>query len=265
MSSTDLATFRDFALAAATRAGDAILPHFRRPIVVDDKGGARGYDPVTEADRAAEMVIRDAITARYPDHGILGEEHGRATGTAPWTWVIDPIDGTRSFITGQLHWATLIALRDTAKPRVGVVHQPFVGETFHAIDGGPALWTRAGETRTLTTRQCARVEDAILACTTPDMFKMAATRGAFDRVSTRARLTRFGGDCYAYCLLAMGLIDVVVESSLQPYDVQAVMTIIGAAGGVMTAWDGGACDDGGNVVACGDPALHPRVMALLAG
>ncbi|MEP7064098.1 MAG: histidinol-phosphatase [Betaproteobacteria bacterium] len=255
----------DFALALAQRAGEAILPHFRQPIVIDDKGGARGYDPVTAADRDAETVIRDGIAQAYPTHGVLGEEHGRRAGASAYTWVIDPIDGTRSFILGQMHWATLIALRDATGPIVGVAHQPYVGESFVAIAGGAAEWRRGDARRVLRTRGCASVGEAVLASTTPDMFATLATQAGFARVRTRAKLTRFGGDCYAYCLLAMGLIDVVVESSLQPYDIQALMPIIEGAGGVVTTWRGTRCDDGGDVVACGDPSLHPRILELLAG
>jgi histidinol phosphatase-like enzyme (inositol monophosphatase family) len=261
----DAPMYLDFALTLAQRAGDVILPHFRQPIVIDDKGGARGYDPVTAADRGAETVIRDGIAHAYPTHGIFGEEHGYRAGTSPYTWVIDPIDGTRSFILGQMHWATLIALRDDTRPIVGVAHQPYVGESFVAIAGGTAEWRRGDARRVLRTRGCASVGDAVLACTTPDMFATLATQAGFSRVRSRARLTRFGGDCYAYCLLAMGLIDIVVESSLKAYDVQALMPIVEGAGGVITTWRGERCDDGGDVVACGDPALHPRVMELLAG
>jgi myo-inositol-1(or 4)-monophosphatase len=260
----DLVAACDFAQRAVRDAGNVILPHFRHSISVDDKGGARGYDPVTVADRDAETVIRAAIERDYPALGVRGEEHGWRKGSSPYTWVIDPIDGTRSFITGQLHWGTLVALNDGARPVVGVMHQPYVGETFSAIAGGPAHWQRGGATRVMRTRRCAGVPDAVLAATTPDMFKTPATHAAFERVRAQVKLTRFGGDCYAYCLLALGFIDIVVESSLQAYDVQALIPIIEAAGGVITDWHGGRCDEGGNVVACGDPALHAAVLALLA-
>jgi len=178
--------------------------------------------------------------------------------------VIDPIDGTRSFILGQMHWATLIALNDGDGPVVGVAHQPYVGETFMGTTGGGAHWRRGSEQRALKTRRCRKLSDAVVACTDPKMFVTVAERSAFDRVSSRARLTRWGGDCYAYCLLAMGLIDIVIEASLHAYDVQALMPIIGEAGGVITTWTGERADEGGFVVACGDPALHPEVLALLA-
>jgi histidinol phosphatase-like enzyme (inositol monophosphatase family) len=260
----DLDAAHALAMRMARDAGHVILPHFRAAIVVDDKGGARGYDPVTVADRDAETVIRAAIGREHPTHGIRGEEHGWQKGTSAYTWVIDPIDGTRSFITGQLHWATLIALNEGGVPLVGVMHQPFVGESFSAIAGGEARWQRDGEARAMHTRPCATVGSAVLASTTPDMFKTEATLSAFNRVRERVRLTRFGGDCYAYCLLAMGLIDVVVELSLQAYDIQALIPIIEAAGGVVTDWSGARSDEGGDVVACGDRALHTEVLKLLA-
>jgi myo-inositol-1(or 4)-monophosphatase len=254
----------EFALATAKSAGEAILPHFRVALDVADKGGIKGYDPVTVADHAAETVIRSAIARAYPDHGIHGEEHGKEQGTSKYTWVIDPIDGTRSFILGQMHWATLIALHDGDGVVVGVAHQPYVGESFLSTAGGPSEWRRGEERRTLKTRPCPSVAEAVVACTDPKMFRVPAERAAFDRVADRARLTRWGGDCYAYCLLAMGLIDIVVEAGLHPYDVQALLPIVNEAGGVMTTWDGGRADDGGRIVACGDPALHAEAMRLLA-
>ena len=258
------AAFVEFAVRTAEAAGAAILPHFRVALDVADKGGAKGYDPVTVADHAAETVIRGAIARAYPDHGIRGEELGWQKGASNYTWVIDPIDGTRSFILGQMHWATLIALHDGDGVVAGVAHQPYVGESFVAATGGGAEWRRGAERRMLRARRCPTVGDAVVACTDPKMFRTAGERDAFDRVADRARLTRWGGDCYAYCLLAMGLIDIVIEASLHAYDVQALMPIVAAAGGMITTWDGGRCDEGGSVVACGDRALHAQVLALLA-
>ncbi len=263
MSSADSASYLEFAYRTALVAGGAILPHFRAEIEVEDKGSPVGYDPVTVADRSAETVIRQAITDAYPEHGIHGEEQGFRPGTVDYTWVIDPIDGTKSFILGQLHWATLIALHDGRRVVAGVAHQPYVGESFVAAVGGPAEWRRGDERRRLRTRACPALSEAVLACTHPNMFRTPATAVAFQRVSAQARLTRYGGDCYAYCLLAMGLIDLVIESSLQPYDVQALIPIIECAGGVVTDWSGGACDQGGDVVACGDADLHRHVLELL--
>jgi histidinol phosphatase-like enzyme (inositol monophosphatase family) len=275
MAAADYTAFLDFAHRVALAAGAAILPHFRVPLDVEDKSGAPGaaagdkagtpgYDPVTVADRAAETVIRTEIARAYPDHGIRGEEHGWEKGPSNYTWVIDPIDGTRSFILGQLHWATLIALNDGARVVAGVVHQPYVGESFVATAGGTAEWRRGAERRTLRTRACSAIGKAVVACTHPGIFRTPADLAAFHRVADRARLTRYGGDCYSYCLLAMGLIDVVVESSLHAYDVQALIPVIEAAGGIITDWSGAPCPEGGSVVACGDPALHARVLSLLA-
>ena len=257
------AAFAEFALQAARDAGAAILPHFRAPLDVEDKGGARGYDPVTEADRAAEAVIRDAILRRYPDHGIEGEEHGRQPGSSPYTWVIDPIDGTRSFILGHLHWATLIALHDGSRPVVGVTHQPYVGESFVAAND-LAEWRRDGERRRLHTRPCPRVEDAIVATTDPRHFRSNRQSAAYAAVTGGARLVRYGGDCYCYTQVAMGLVDIVIETGLQAYDIQALIPLIENAGGAISNWEGGRCDAGGDVLACGDARLHQRLLRRIA-
>jgi len=264
MTQAELAACLDFARGLALTAGAAILPHFRTALDIENKGDARDYDPVTAADRDAERVIRDAITRRFPAHRIRGEESGVSGGDSPLVWVVDPIDGTRSFVLGQLHWGTLIALNDGVRPALGVMHQPFVGETFSARAGREARWQRGREERVLRTRRCKRLSDAMLACTAPEMFAREREREAFERVRARVRLTRFGSDCYGYCLLAMGLVDVVVEADLQAYDVQALIPIVEGAGGVITRWDGSPCDEGGEVLACGDSALHEEVLRLLA-
>jgi histidinol phosphatase-like enzyme (inositol monophosphatase family) len=264
MNSRDAADYLEFAYRMALAAGNAILPHFREVIVVEDKRNALGYDPVTIADRAAEEVIRAEIIRAHPDHGIHGEEQGKQAGTSPFTWVIDPIDGTRSFILGQLHWATLIALHDGQQPVVGVVHQPFVGETFLGTRGGVAQWRRGGERRTLSTRRCTTLGDAIVATTDPRHFQSVRQLAVYNAICGAARLTRFGGDCYCYTQLAMGFVDVVVETGLQPYDVQALIPLIEAAGGVITDWSGGPCDQGGDVLACGDRGLHAQLLKQLA-
>jgi histidinol-phosphatase len=264
MPRADLAEYVEFAHRTAQRAGEAILPHFRRQIAVEDKRNFMGYDPVTVADHAAEEVIRDAIKAAYPTHGIHGEEHGREAGTSPYTWVIDPIDGTKSFILGQLHWGILIALHDGNAPVAGVAHQPFVGETFVGIAGELAEWRRCGERRSLHTRSCAAIEQAIVATTDPRQFVTPAEKRVLATVSERARFLRYGGDCYCYTQLAMGLVDVVVENGLQPYDIQALIPIVEAAGGRVTNWSGGSCEQGGPVLACGDPALHKSLIPRLS-
>ena len=263
MATSRNAEFLEFARRTAQAAGKAIVPHFRAALDVADKGGAHDYDPVTIADRGAEAVIRARIERAYPDHGIRGEELGWRKGAARYTWVIDPIDGTRSFIVGQLHWATLIALNDGRRVVAGIAHQPYIGESFMAVAGSGAFWQRGRKRRRLRTRRCRSLADAVLACTDPKMFRTARDRAAFGRVEERVRFTRWGGDCYAYCLLAMGLIDIVIESSLQAYDIQALIPIVRAAGGVITSWDGGDCEEGGSVVACGDRNVHRKVLRRL--
>jgi histidinol phosphatase-like enzyme (inositol monophosphatase family) len=257
--------FLDFAWRTAVAAGGAILPHFREVMDVEDKRNFMGYDPVTIADRAAEDVIRAAIKRTYPGHGIHGEEHGRETGTSPLTWVIDPIDGTKSFILGQHHWATLLALHDGRAPVVGVVHQPFVGESFVSAACGIAQWRRGDERRDLRTRHCARIEDAIVVTTDPRQFASDAEKAALAAVSQPARFLRYGGDCYCYTQLAMGFVDVVIENGLQPYDVQALIPLVEAAGGAITNWTGGPCDQGGGVLASGDRKLHEALLKRIAG
>ncbi len=252
-----------FACRLAELAGRAILPHFRSRMDVVNKARGGAYDPVTIADQAAEAVICREIRRVYPRHGIYGEEYGRISGSDGLTWVIDPIDGTRSFILGQLHWGTLIALNDGARPVVGVAHQPYVGETFV---GSPRIaeLRRGASAQGLRTRACARLRDAALCTTHPGLFTRPAERAAFELVASRVRLTRFGGDCYSYCLLAAGLVDLVIESGLHAYDVQALIPIVERAGGVMTDWAGGPAYDGGQVIAAGDRKLHRAALRILS-
>ncbi|AVD90498.1 histidinol-phosphatase [Pseudomonas sp. SWI44] len=257
LSVEQIGEFRAFAEQLADAAALAIKPYFRASLDVEDKGG-RLYDPVTVADKAAEDAMRELIQARYPEHGILGEELGTALGSSPLHWVLDPIDGTRAFITGLPLWGTLIALNDGSRPVVGVMNQPFTGERFVGTPEG--AW---GNKTLLKTRACSDLASATLMCTTPDMFDIPARKAAFEAVAGKARLMRYGGDCYAYCMLASGFVDVIVEASLQPYDVQALMPIIEGAGGVITAWDGSSAQHGGCVVACGDPKLHAQVLEML--
>lgn len=252
-----LAELRAFADNLAQAAADAALPYFRTAQAVENKLKG-GFDPVTLADQGAEQAMRELIHAEYPEHGIFGEEYGHEPGTSPLTWVLDPIDGTRAFITGLPLWGTLIALNDGQRPVLGVMSQPFTGERFVGTPEGAWL----GERR-LRTRSCERLSDAIVMSTSPQLFDVPSRKAAFERLSGQARMTRFGGDCYAYCMLAMGLVDVVIEDSLKPYDVQALIPIIEGAGGRMTAWDGGSAQHGGAVVAAGDPALHAWLVEQL--
>jgi histidinol phosphatase-like enzyme (inositol monophosphatase family) len=242
-------------------AGGAALDWYRRPIEVADKSTATGdYDPVTEADRHVERLLRDEIERRYPDHAITGEEFG-STGDSEYRWVIDPIDGTRAFVVGQPMWGTLVGLEHRGEVIAGWMYVPALDEMFVGSQGS-TRWQAPGEQRTLRTRSVA-LGDAVLAATHPAMFAVGGERDAFDRVDAAVRMTRFGGDCLNYGLLAMGLIDVVVEASLQSYDIVALIPIIEGAGGVITNRDGQRPLDGGFVVAAGTPDLHAEVLELV--
>lgn len=259
-----------FAVHLAQLAARQILPHFRTDLGIDDKSAGGAFDPVTIADRDAEMAMRREIRRVYPGHAILGEEHGLEPGLADgaagdenaWTWVIDPIDGTRSFVLGQLHWGTLIALNDGARPVIGLMHQPYTGETFVGTPAGSEL-RHAGRTTRLTARRSARLSEVFVCATDPLMFDSAPRRAAFDRLAARARAVRYGGDCYTPCLIAAGCADLVVEAGLKPWDVQALVPIVEGAGGVITDWRGGAAHQADNVVIASNPALHREAIETL--
>jgi histidinol phosphatase-like enzyme (inositol monophosphatase family) len=258
----EIETYTAFACRLVELAGRAILPHFRATLTVENKAAGGGYDPVTVADRAAEQAIRNEITRVYPGHGIRGEEYGFDRGRGGLTWVIDPIDGTRAFVIGLLHWGVLVALNDGEHPAVGVMHQPYVGETFVGSRLRAEL-RRGNETRGLKTRRCADLKDAIVCATDPAMFSELGEREAFRAITSKARARRYGTDCYAYSLLAAGFADLVIESRLKAYDIQPLIPVIEAAGGVVTSWSGGSADEGGQVIAAGDRALHAAALELL--
>lgn len=253
----------EFLLALAPRAAEVALPWFRAPLEVEDKGATR-FDPVTVADREVERVLREAIRARYPEHAILGEELGREGGSSPWCWVIDPIDGTRAFISGLPTWATLVGLVHEGVPVLGLMSQPFTGEIFV---GGPAgsAWRRGEAHATLGTRRNTPLAAASLFATTPDMFAAPGEAEAFARLSSAVRLTRFGADAYAYCMLAAGHVDLVVEAGLGFYDVAALIPIIEGAGGMITNWSGKPVREGGQVIAAATAELHAQALAVLTG
>ncbi len=259
---TTHAHFADFAETLADAARDATLPHFRCGTAVENKADGGDFDPVTRADQEAERIIREHIKKQYPEHGILGEEHGFEEGTSAYTWVLDPVDGTRAFISGIPLWGTLIALHDGTQPVVGLMDQPYTGERFRGVDG-KAFFSRNGTSTALSTSACTALKDAIFSTTTPDLFLTAGEKEAYDYLNNNARLTRLGCDCYAYCLLAAGTIDLVAEVDLKPYDIQALIPIIQGAGGVITDWRGGPADQGGDVVAAATPELHAEVLSQL--
>lgn len=251
---------RPFFDCLADAAAEVVLPLFRSALAVDNKlSGA--FDPVTAADKGAERALRALIGQTYPDHGILGEEYDSVGLDREHVWVLDPIDGTRSFIAGIPLWGTLIGLRHRGRATMGMMAQPFIGERFFG-DGANADYVGPGVRQPLRTRRCDRLEMATLFTTTPSLFT-AEERPRYDATERAVRMVRYGADCYAYCMLAAGQVDLVVEAGLKPYDVTALIPIIEGAGGVVTTWDGGDAGDGGRIVAAGDPRLHAVVLELL--
>jgi histidinol phosphatase-like enzyme (inositol monophosphatase family) len=252
-----------FAQRLADIAGDIIRPCFRRRIDVTNKGDARFYDPVTEADSRAEEAMRGAIAREYPQDGIIGEEFGEIAGTSGFVWVIDPVDGTRAFIAGQPLWGTLIGLEISGQPVLGVLDQPFLRERFIGRNRTAQLHTATGALG-LQTRACAVLSQAVISTTHPFTHFRDEERARFFRVERECLLSRYGGDCYAYGLLAMGFIDLVIEAGLKHWDVAALFPIIEGAGGILTDWQGQDARQGGNVIAAGDARVHAAALALLA-
>ena len=260
MTAIDFAAFVD-ELAAVS--GETIRPFFRTALSIENKSLSGGFDPVTAADRAAEAAMRALINRTFPEHGIVGEEFESERSEAEYVWVLDPIDGTKSFICGMPIWGTLIALTRRGEPIYGLMHQPFTHEHF-AGDGRAARYRGPAGDRALQTRACADLQDAVLLTTSP-LLMSDADRQCFRRVEQAVRLSRYGGDCYAYCVLAAGHVDLVIETELKPHDVLPLIPIIEGAGGVITTWEGGRAHDGGRIIAAGDKRVHAQAMDLLKG
>ncbi|WP_353570273.1 histidinol-phosphatase [Candidatus Albibeggiatoa sp. nov. BB20] len=242
----------------ADASGTVIRQYFRTPIFVDDKADA---SPVTIADREAERIMRELIQQVYPQHGIYGEEMGVKNKDAEFVWVLDPIDGTKSFITGKPLFGTLIALLHYGQPILGMIDQPITRERW--VGGLNLPTTLNGQT--VKVRNCPELNQAILYATTPLMFE-GQDKIAFERLCQQIKLPLYGADCYAYALLAMGLVDLVVEADLSPYDYCSHIPIIEQAGGIITDWQGKALglESDGRVVAAGDKALHQKVLDILS-
>ncbi|MCG8440978.1 MAG: histidinol-phosphatase [Caulobacterales bacterium] len=258
----DLDELARFAAALADAAAEVTTSLFRAEAGVQDKGGAAGFDPVTEADRGAERAMRALIEARHPDHGIDGEEYGVKPAAGPWSWTLDPIDGTRGFICGVPMWTTLIACSFEGRPLIGVIDQPVLGERYLGRPGR-AVFRRGARQEVLRSRACPQLTDAVVSCTDPPAMFAPAEAAAFEQVRRTARLARYGLDAYAYAQLAAGRIDLVIESGLQTYDTAALAPVVEGAGGVVTDWRGNARPDSGQVVAAGDPAcLEAALVAL---
>jgi histidinol phosphatase-like enzyme (inositol monophosphatase family) len=251
-------TAEDLADVAAARS----LPLFRSPGLAAASKAEAGFDPVTEADREAERAMRALLAERRPGDGVLGEEFPRTEGTSGLTWVLDPIDGTRAFWSGATTWGTLIGLDGGGGPLLGVIDQPYIGERF--MGGlGRAEMRRGAARRPLAVRACAGLAEAVLYSTFPEVGS-PAERAGFEAVRDRVRMTRYGFDCYAYALLALGQVDLVIEAGLQPYDIQGPQAVIEAAGGVVSDWRGGPAHRGGRVIAAGDRRVHAAALELLA-
>ena len=261
----DVAAFRPFAEELADAAGAAIRPYFRQRLEVESKADA---SPVTVADRAAESAMRDLIAARRPRDGIVGEEYGAERADAEYVWVLDPIDGTKAFISGLPTFGTLIALLHRGAPVLGVIDQPVSGERWLGVPGlGADL--RQGHDATpepIHTRACASLADASLFCTALEQFA-GADGDAYARLVAQVRMTRYGLDCYAYAMLATGFVDLTVEATLEPYDYLALVPVIEAAGGRISDWDGAplGLHSDGRVIAAGDPRRHSEALAILRG
>ncbi|EJW22133.1 hypothetical protein IMCC14465_05270 [alpha proteobacterium IMCC14465] len=259
-----------FANELADAAAQITLPLFRQPLDVSSKL-EDGFDPVTKADKDTEQKLRDIIEARFPAHAILGEEFGFKSGTA-YQWTLDPIDGTRAYISGMPSWGTLVALSKITEdgsltPLMGLADQPYIKERYLGWISEDvteaSLFSHGADKKNMSTRQCAAIGDAVLATTDSNLFVNTPTENLWLKISTQTRLNRYGGDWYNYMLLADGHVDIVLEQGLQAYDIQALIPIISAAGGKVTDWQGNDPMLGGQVLACGDASLHAQIIELL--
>jgi myo-inositol-1(or 4)-monophosphatase len=255
----EYARFAEWLAAAAARE---ILPHFRTRPGMDNKL-ASGFDPVTAADRAGERAMRALIEATFPDHGIVGEEYGERPARSPFNWVLDPIDGTRSFICGMTSWATLIGLTFEGRPTVGVMHQPYIGETFVGSPQGSFL-NHAGTSTRLAVSTTPRLADAIATTTAPHVYRTERQQHFLAALRSAVRFMRYDGDSYFYCMLAAGQIDVTLDAGLEAYDIAALIPIIEGAGGFVATWDGGTAAQGGDIMAAANRDLFDQASALLA-
>lgn len=260
---TRLAELEAFILELNRASADVILPLFRADHGLENKSAKGGYDPVTAADKGAEAEIRRLIAQRYPDHGVIGEEMGEDRPGAEFVWVLDPVDGTRAFVAGLPVWTTLIALRFEGEPVLGSIGQPFLGEVFVGHAGAARLVTPGGETP-LQTRKGVRLSDAIIATTDAEGCFDGAELGAWRQVRAAARLARMGCDAYAYAMVALGAIDLVLEAGLKSWDVEAAVPVLAGAGGLITDWRGEPIGrHGGQMAVAGDrPLLDEALVAL---
>lgn len=262
-SAEDLSTFAAFMRELADAARGETLPRWALGIAADDKSGGSAYDPVTEADREAERVMREIIEARFPDHGICGEEFGDKAANGPFLWSLDPIDGTRSFICGMPTWVTLIALLEDGAPAIGLIDAPRLGERYIGSCNKTLLVTAERETK-LSSSSCRRLADARFSTTDPFLFG-GAEADSFARLRERVRTTRYGHDGYAYARLAAGSIDLVVETGLKSHDYNALIPIVRGSGGAIGNWRGDDDFTAGQIVAAATPDLFEEAVEYLKG
>ena len=247
--------------AVADAAKVETLKYFRMSSVTVDSKEKTLFDPVTIADRRAEKAMRELIELNRPNDGILGEEYPPKSGSTGFTWVLDPIDGTRGYISGTPTWGTLVALNHNGTSIFGIIDQPYINERF---SGGfdEKLFSGPFVEKNLGVSKVKELKEAILFSTYPEIGTSLELKG-FKGVSKHCKLTRYGLDCYAYGLLALGHIDIVIEAGLKPYDIQAPMAVIKAAGGYVTSWTGGPAESGGCVLAAGTQQLHTQALNTL--
>jgi histidinol phosphatase-like enzyme (inositol monophosphatase family) len=258
----DAAAIRSTLLEAAAAAARETLPRFRTRLAVDNKYVV-GFDPVTDGDREAERAIREVIGARFPGHAIVGEEMADKAADGPFEWIVDPIDGTRAFISGAPVWGTLIGFRVAGRTVAGLMAQPFTGETYLGLPGG-SRYRRGTEDLPIRTSGVTELKAAKLSATSPDIFESSGTTKPWNALRTAVLQARYGLDCYAYCLLAAGHIDLVCEAALKNVDIAPLIPVIENAGGVVTTWDGGSAEQGGNCLAAATPELHRAALAVLS-
>lgn len=258
-----LAELESFLMELNRASAEVILPLFRAEHGMVDKGGAKGFDPVTEADKGGEAAIRRLIAERYPEHGVIGEEWGEDRPEAEWVWVLDPVDGTRAFIAGLPLWTTLIGLRFQGRPVLGSIGQPVLGEVFLGHAAGARRLGPQG-TSPLRVRECPQLTHAIIATTDPEGCFDGAELGAWRQVRAAARLARLGCDAYAYAMVAAGTMDLVVEAGLKAWDIDCAVPLIEGAGGLVTDWRGRPLGpNGGQVAIAGDRrCLEEALVAL---
>ena len=245
------------------QAGEVALRYFRSDLAVTDKrrkGAA--FDPVTRADRETEEFIRARIAAEYPGHTIIGEEFGTKQGTDSFTWLIDPIDGTRGFISGTPMWGVLVGLKQADKCLAGAMRQPYTGETWMG-DGSTAYFMRQQKRARISVRHSASLGEAIVCCTHPAMYPTDAAREQFMDVVARCRFSRYGTECLGFGMLASGFVDLVIEGGLSAYDIMPLIPIVEGAGGIITDWQGNSALNGGLIVAAASEKLHGEVLELL--